>query len=175
MSIYTQRTQQKLFYCQLQLQILQKIATYDELQQVALTYSCAEAALFHLQGAWRALLGEIAQAYRLDPHIATQAADLVELGVPREQVIPEALHLQSLTEDTFSWWRACQRRYEQALGLGLEQASTQNTPTAPLLLATDKQTSDALPLAADLHQEISTYLQAFKQLSENIRTGLSEY
>lgn len=112
------RTNQKLYFARLQLDRMQQLlATKAGFAWEAEALAGREAVLFHLQGAYLALLQELAVFYRLQGELTSTEALRLAMAA-RDHVAPEVTILQQLERTPDSWLAAMLAAYQQCLRVG---------------------------------------------------------
>lgn len=154
---HADRTNQKLYFARLACQHAEKTENVQQAQGER------EAAVFHLQGAVLAFLQELSRYYRLDEPRPTFKS-IKEKMAAREQVSPEVIILEKLSQDGFlaelnRAYACCQYAPEPPVPTAEEETSSN------LILKVTQSPQAWLPDAQILrewYKELLTLIEGFR-------------
>lgn len=171
---YPARTNQKLYFARLQLDLMQSALATGDFDREARALSCREAAIWHLGSALMAFLQELSRFYKVQPVVGT-AQDLAAAMAARQQVSPEAQQLLQWADQPDSWLARLQRlqvRCHQPVALpDLEVEAESAARIAIPVLNTD----DDAPLSAADQDDLLAIHRELTQAIRDFRAELVEF
>lgn len=169
------RVGQKLHFARIHLRELEKMtglaAAALRSRQIAYTESFA----FHLSGALRSHLIEVARFYKVDPLPATDAESMLSLLSEQCGVSPEINELRILAARGDSWLKRLTVFYHacsEGSGVDSEPMKDDFEPRLPLL---DLQTADDPRAVLPTVAECAHWLDAAIELIERQRQGMEQW
>lgn len=174
-NIYPARTNQKLYFARLQLNLLAEAlndgAAFDSEPRAL---SCREAAIWHLHAGLGAFMQELSRFYKVQPPVSTPAA-LAAAMAQRQQVSPEAEILQQLAEQPDSWLSRLLGLYRATLlPVELPDLATEADSPARIGIAVVSTESDD-PLSQPDLAALDAIHRALTQAIRDFRAELVEF
>lgn len=165
-NIYPARTNQKLYFARLQLDLMQAALSDDEaFDASARALSCREAAIWHLHSGLAAFMQELSKFYKVQPVVST-VHGLAEAMAKRQQVSPEAQVLEQLLDTPDSWLAGLMRVHAACyLPVALPDLEVEADSAARIAIPVVNTDIDA-PLSTN---DITLLLQIHRELTHIIR------
>ncbi len=168
-NIYPARTNQKLYFARLQLDLMQAaVQDTEAFDAQARALSCREAAIWHLHSALAAFMQELSRFYKVQP-VASSVAALAEAMAKRQQVSPEAQVLQQLLDIPESWLAALVRLHATCyLPVALPDLEFEAESAARIAIPLVNMDADAPLSATDcdtlilIHRELTQIIRGFR-------------
>lgn len=165
---YPARTNQKLYFARLQLDLMEQALTDDGFESESQAWSAREAAIWHLHTALDALCQELSRFYKLTV-LAHSPKALADAMTQRHQCSPEAEHMLSLLQQPEGWMAHLQRLYDQCFEpVELPEMQFDEDSPARIAIPLVMQIDDAplSPLDRDglrrIHQELTELVRFFR-------------
>lgn len=174
-NIFPARTNQKLYFARLQLNLLaDALADSTAFDSEPRAMSCREAAIWHLHAGLGAFMQELSRFYKVLPPVSTPAA-LAAAMAQRQQVSPEAEILQQLSEQPESWLSQLQQLYRATLlPVELPDLATEADSPARIGIAVINTAFDA-PLSEPDRAALDAIHRALTQAIRDFRAELVEF
>jgi len=174
-NIFPARTNQKLYFARLQLNLLQAaLADTDSFDAEPRAMSCREAAIGHLHAGLGAFMQELSRFYKVIPPVSSPAA-LAAAMAQRQQVSPEAEILQQLSELPDSWLSQLTQLYRATLlPIELPDLASEADSPARIGIAVVNTTVDS-PLSQTDLATLDAIHRALTQAIRDFRAELVEF
>lgn len=169
------RTNQKLFFAKLQLDLLIKtVEAKAEFTWEAFALSAREACVMHLHGALLAFLQELVRFYKLQsPIFSTE--QLRVLMAAKGQVSPEAAILQQLQAQPESWLAQLFKAYDECLIASDRPEVEWQEEVESAGVISLKTVHHDLPLSPGDIASLQLWQQELTQIIRDFRREMTEY
>lgn len=171
--IYLARTNQKLSFTRIHLELLKQAQDDTSWNKHALIESFNESVLFHLMSAYDAFLREIAEVYKVDTETLegyrSLATELEVTGVES----PELKQLSVLENDSTAWLHKMIGAYEACWHGADKKGATSDTKSLSEIHVLQVNPDHAEDKAIIVEYE--GWFNALSQLVDSLREGMQEW